>query len=134
MADLHLSRVAYGCTDYPALIARMKERGDATGEIRFPTRNKPKRAAELIGGHLHLIVKHMLMGRLEIVRFDNREDGRIDIVCKLPLERVRTTPKRAHQGWRYLSAEDAPEAADEKEAEDDLPPHLLRELTALMLI
>lgn len=134
MAYLHLSRVAYGCTDYPALVARMEERVDAKGEIIFPTRNKPKRAKELIGGSLYLIVKHMLMGRVEIVRFDDREDGRIDIVCKSPLERVRTTPKRAHQGWRYLTAEDAPEVIQENEAEDDLPPHLLRELTALMLI
>lgn len=134
MTHLNLSRVAVGCADYAALIARLDERADDRGEIIFPTRNKPKQAQALIGGGLYLIVKHMLMGRVEIVRFDDREDGRINIVCKLPLERVRTTPKRAHQGWRYLTAGDAPEVMTANGAEDELPPHLVRELTALLLI
>lgn len=134
MANLHLSRVAYGCSDYAALAARIQERGNEQGEIQFTTRNRPKQATELIGGGLYFIVKYMMMARLEIVRFDDREDGRIDIVCKLPLQRVRPTPKRAHQGWRYLQQDDAPEPVVENEAEDELPPHLLRDLSALMLI
>ena len=48
---------------------------------------------------------------------------------------VRPKPKRAHQGWRYLPAADAP--AD-FEGDDDgvasLPPRLLLKLSALALV
>ena len=49
---------------------------------------RPKRAAELIGGSLYWIVKHRLVARQEILRFDDREDGRIDIVCSAELVTV----------------------------------------------
>lgn len=134
MTRLNLTRPAVGCADYPALAERLKFLSNAAGEIHIPTRNRPKQADQLIGGGLYFIIKHMLMGRVEIVRFDDRDDGRIDIVCALPLQRVRATPKRAHQGWRYLSAQDAPPLILEGEGGDDLPPHILKELSALMLI
>ena len=134
MAKLHLSRVAYGCTEYDQLQRRMESMADGRGLVTISTRNKPKRAEELIGGSLYFIIKHMLMGRIEITAIESGEGGRHDIICKLPLERVRTTPKRAHQGWRYLTDVDAPEPLNEEEAGEELPPHLLRELTALKLI
>ena len=134
MAKLHLSRVAYGCTEYEQLQQRFDNMADARGTLAISTRNKPKRADELIGGSVYFIIKHMLMGRIEITGIESGEGGRHDIICKLPLERVRTTPKRAHQGWRYLTEEDAPEPLNEEEAGDELPPHLLRELSALKLI
>lgn len=133
MSRLHLTRVAVGCADYPALAARIASRADA-GEVRFATRMKPKRAAELIGGKLHFIVRHMLVGRVAILRFEDRDDGRIDIVCAANLERIHPQPKRAHQGWRYLADADAPKGADDESGIGDLPPHLYRELAELMLI
>lgn len=133
MAQLHMTRVAVGCPDYPALAARIASRAD-DGEVRFTTRFKPKRADELIGGRLHFIVKHMLVGRVEILRFDDREDGRIDIVCASNLERVYPQSKRAHQGWRYLTEDDAPKGVDESDGIGDLPPELYRELAELSLI
>lgn len=132
MPPLHLTRVAVGCPDYPALAARIAERAE-DGEVRFTTRFKPKRAAELIGGKLHFIVKHMLVGRLEIRRFDDRDDGRVDIVCAARLEGVRPQPKRAHQGWRYLADADAPPSIG-VDASGDLPLELNRHLAELGLI
>jgi hypothetical protein len=128
-----MTRVAVGCADYPALQARIANyaQGD---EIRFTTRFKPKRADELIGGKLHFIVKHTLVARVEILRFDDRSDGRIDIVCVPALERIHPQPKRAHQGWRYLADADAPKGVDEGDGLADLPPELYRELAELMLI
>src|SRR3546814_1921912 len=64
MSQLHMTRVAVGCADYPALQMRIANYGH-NGEIRFATRFKPKRADELIGGKLHFIVKHRLVGRSE---------------------------------------------------------------------
>ncbi|MBB6426386.1 DUF1489 family protein [Sphingopyxis sp. JAI128] len=128
-----MTRVAVGCTDYPALEARVANHAQ-DGEIRFTTRFKPKRADELIGGKLHFIVKHMLVARVRILRFEDRSDGRVDIVCVASLERVHPQPKRAHQGWRYLADADAPKPLDDADGIGDLPPELYRELAGLSLI
>jgi len=128
-----MTRVAVGCADYPALQARIANYAQG-GEIRFTTRYKPKRADELIGGKLHFIVKHTLVARVEILGFDDRSDGRIDIVCVAALERIHPQPKRAHQGWRYLADSDAPKGVDEGDGLADLPPELYRELAGLSLI
>ncbi|KTE06841.1 hypothetical protein ATE71_16155 [Sphingopyxis sp. H115] len=133
MSQLHMTRVAVGCSDYPALEARIANYAQ-DGEIRFTTRFKPKRADELIGGKLHFIVKHTLVARVEILRFDDRSDGRVDIVCVASLERVHPQPKRAHQGWRYLIDADAPKGIDDADGVGDLPPELYRELAGLSLI
>ena len=133
MSQLHMTRVAVGCPDYPSLADRIASRAEG-GEIRFATRFKPKRADELVGGRLHFIVRHTLVGRVEILRFEDRDDGRIDIVCAGLLERVHPQPKRAHQGWRYLADADAPRGVDDESGVGDLPPELYRELAELMLI
>ena len=133
MSQLHMTRVAVGCADYPALEARVTTYA-RNGEVRFTTRFKPKRAHELIGGRLHFIVKHMLVARVEILRFEDRSDGRIDIVCAADLERIHPQPKRAHQGWRYLTDDDAPKGVSDGDGIGDLPPELYRELAELSLI
>lgn len=128
-----MTRVAVGCSDYAALEARIASYA-ADGEIRFPTRFRPKRADELTGGKLHFIVKHTLVARVEILRFEDRNDGRVDIVCVAELQRVHPQPKRAHQGWRYLADADAPKGIDDTSGVGELPPELYRELAELSLI
>jgi hypothetical protein len=128
-----MTRVAVGCPDYPSLAARIAA-WDEGGEVRFTTRMRPKRADKLIGGKLHFIIRHTLVGRVEILRFEDRTDGRLDIVCVAKLERVHPQPKRAHQGWRYLADADAPASAEDGSGVADLPPHLYRELAQLSLI
>ena len=128
-----MTRVAVGCSDYPALQARIENYAQ-DGEIRFATRFRPKRADELVGGKLHFIVKHTLVARVEILRFDDRSDGRVDIVCVAQRERVHPQPKRAHQGWRYLIDADAPKGIDDASGIGALPPELYRELAELSLI
>jgi hypothetical protein len=133
MPSLHLTRVAFGCSDLAAL-----QRGFAVravdGEIFFTTRNRPRRAAELIGGYLHFIIRHTLIARAEILRFDEAVEGRTDIVCAARLEPVMPTPRRAHQGWRYLDSKDAPPFMDGDSGVDALPPDLARALSSLALI
>ena len=134
MPLLHMTRVAVGCADYPALQARIANFAQAS-EVRFTTRFKPKRADELIGGKLHFIVRHTLVGRVEILRFDDRDDGRIDIVCKGVLERIHPQPKRAHQGWRYLESADAPaDLGGGAGGIEQLPTALIGRLAELALI
>ena len=68
--------------------------------MRVATRMRPRRADELIGGNLYWIVKHRLVGCNSILRIEDREDGRIDIVCSAELRQVTPAHRRAHQGWR----------------------------------
>ena len=106
-----------------------------SGEVRVVTRMRPKRAAELIGGSLYWIVKHRLVACQEILRFEDREDGRIDIVCSADLVAISPMPRRAHQGWRYLAPADAPLDFDgDDEGLAALPPDLAVRLAALALI
>jgi len=128
-----MTKVAFACRDLEALQRRIAARA-AGGEIRIATRMRPKRAAELIGGSLHWIVKHRLIACQEILRFDDREDGRIDIVCSAELRTLSPTPRRAHQGWRYLEEADAPGSEDDGSGLGALPPQLYGRLAALALL
>jgi hypothetical protein len=130
---LHLTKVAYSCASIETLERRV-ERWSERGEIRIPTRMRPKRAAECIGGKLHYIVKHRIVARVEILRFEERRDGRIDIVCSDRLELVSPMPKRAHQGWRYLEDKDAPGVDDDGSGLGALPPRLYGRLAGLALV
>jgi len=130
---LHLTKVAFACRDLEMLQRRIASRASG-GEIRIATRMRPKRAAEAVGGNLYWIVKHRIIAGLEILRFDDREDGRIDIVCAAELRTVAPIPRRAHQGWRYLEEVDAPSTDDDGSGLGELPPRLYGRLAALALV
>ena len=133
MSTLHLTKVAFACRDLEMLQQRIA--GRAVGaEVRVATRMRPKRAAELVGGSLYWIVKHRLVARQEILRFEDREDGRIEIVCSAELVTVSAMPRRAHQGWRYLEEADAPSADSDGTGVGALPAQLYGRLAALALV
>ena len=133
MPTVHLTKVAFACRDLEALQERIARRaiGD---EVRIATRMRPKRASELVGGALYWIVKHRLVACQQILRFEDREDGRIDIVCSAQLLSVSPRPRRAHQGWRYLEDADAPKSEDDGSGLGALPPQLYGRLAALALV
>lgn len=133
MANLNLTKVAFACRDLGALQQRIAGRAIG-GEVRVATRMRPKRAAELIGGSLYWIVKHRLIACQEILRFEDREDGRIDIVCSADLRTVSPQPRRAHQGWRYLETDAQHGAASDETGLAGLPPQLYGRLAALALV
>ena len=132
MAQLHMTKVAFGCRDLGALQARVAVRA-AGGEMRVATRMRPRRAEELIGGSLYWIVAHRLVACQRILRFDDREDDRIDIVCSAELTTVTPVPRRAHQGWRYFESGSESGAA-EVAGIGELPPLLYGRLAALALV
>ena len=102
--------------------------------MRVATRMRPKRSGELIGGSIHWIIKHRLVARQEILRLEDRKDGRIDIVVSGELELIPPSPKRAHQGWRYLEADNAPGEDGDDSGLSELPPLLYARLAALALV
>ena len=122
-----------GCASLKALQTRIASRA-VNGEVRVVTRMRPKRMDELVGGSLHWIVKHRMIARQQILRFDDRSDGRINIVCSAELVVVPPTPRRAHQGWRYLEEQDAPQGEDDGSGLAELPPRLYGKLSALALV
>jgi hypothetical protein len=129
---LHLTKVAFSCTSLEHLSERIAARGDV---VRLTTRYRPKRHAEIIGGSLFWILKHKLVGRSEIIGFDDAEGGKTDIVIRARVIATVARPKRAHQGWRYLEATDAPRDLGEgAEGADELPAALAGELAAMGLI
>ena len=133
MPNLHLTKVAFGCRDADALKSRVAARAQG-GELRVVTRMRPKRAAELIGGNLYWIAKQRIVGCQQILRFDDRDDGRIDIVCSAELDLVTPIPKRAHQGWRYFESDAAAVAANDDSGLGELPPTLYNRLASLALL
>lgn len=130
---LHLTKVAVSCASVETLERRIASRA-VDGEVRVPTRMRPKRADELIGGSLHWIVKHRIVARNRILQIEDRSDGRIDFVCAAELELVAPKPKRAHQGWRYLEDKDVPGTEGDGSGLSELPPRLYGKLAALALV
>ena len=133
MPNLNLTKVAFGCRTLEALEKRVASR-TRDGEVRVVTRMRPKRMAELVGGSLYWIVKHRLVACQQILRFDDRTDGRIDIVCSGELVLIPASPKRAHQGWRYLEEASAPSIDDDPSGLADLPPRVYAKLAGLGLV
>lgn len=136
MSSLHISKVAVGCASIATLEKRQKLRL-ADGIVPLVTRFMPKRADELVGGSVFWIVKHRIAARQTILSLAARESDRRTVISLSPdLVPVRAVPKRAHQGWRYLDAADAP--PDFGDEEDNgllqLPVELAGKLSALMLI
>lgn len=128
---LHLTKVAFGATSIDEVLGWWANRG---AQARLTTRYKPKRADELIGGSLFWILKHQLIARTEILGFEEAEGGKTDIVVSTGIVRVRPIPRRAHQGWRYLEAIDAPTDLASADGAGELPPEMVGELSKLGLI
>lgn len=133
--SLHLTKVAFGCDSVDFLQSRLESRAADGGAVALTTRYLPKRHAEIVGGSLFWILKHQLVGRSPILGFGEAEGGRTAILLAPQLVRVAPRPKRAHQGWRYLEAADAPPDLDDAAAGvEALPADLAQALGALGLL
>lgn len=126
---LHLTRVAFGANDIAALRHRIAT-NHVGGLLRLNTRYRPKRHEEVVGGSLFFIIKHRLVGRCEVVEFEEAEGGRTHIVLKAALIPVDPVARRAHQGWRYMEAKDAPRDLGEAASGAEFLPANLAEALA----
>jgi hypothetical protein len=105
------------------------------------TFQRPTRVdALLAGGSLYWVIKGAVLVRQAIAGFDEGKKSDGSPCCLILLDpalvAVRPVPRRAFQGWRYLSAEDAPPdlkagAIDQIAA---MPPPMRRKLAELGLI
>lgn len=139
---VHLSKVAVGCDSVESLSLRQLPwhhvRADGQTVYRHRTRFMPKRDGELLaGGSLYWIIANQLIARQAIIAFEPitlGETSHVLIHLEAKPVLVAPTPRRAHQGWRYLEAADAPADATGKTPMVTLPPKLLAELRSLGLI
>ena len=132
---LHLTKVAFGAASVEHLAERLRLRA-GSGEVFLTTRYLPKRHEEVAGdGSLYWIIKHQLVARSPILRFGDADGGRVAIHLDPVLVTVQARPKRAHQGWRYLEAADAPADLDgDASGVAGLPTVLMGRLAELALI
>lgn len=143
---LHLIKLCVGCDAVKDLEdwirTRLKERRKRglPREHIHTTRMIPKRAADLTdGGSLYWVIRGEMICRqrlLDIRPFVDKEGvGRCRLVLEPKVILVEPRPWRAFQGWRYLTAKDAPRdlerAAPGAKA---MPEALRRELRQLGLL
>ena len=102
------------------------------------TRMRPRRREELLdGGSLYWVIKGVILARQAIVGLEPRQgaDGieRTAILLEPQLTLTAPQSRRAFQGWRYLSPEDAP--ADLSRSQNkETPPELSATLAELGLL
>lgn len=141
MGALHLVKLCVGVDRPEELEAWHVKRRAAGQPLRHTTRMWPRREAELLaGGSLYWVMKGAIRARQPIERLEEEVgvDGvrRCRIILGPSLIRTETAPRRAFQGWRYLTAEDAPRDLDAARGADEasLPEELENELAALGVV
>lgn len=144
--SLNLIKLCVGAESVEDLLdwidRRQRERRarGAPPEQIHTTRMTPKRATELIdGGSLYWVIKGLVQCRqpiIDIRPFTDKEGiSRCDIVMEPDVVLTEIQPRRAFQGWRYLTAKDAPRDLPSSAAgQAALPPELSRELSVLGLL
>jgi hypothetical protein len=145
---LHLIKLCVGADSIADLAAwqveRLKQRrraGEKRPNLFHRTFQSPKRRAELLdGGSLYWVIKGIVQVRQPLLDITegHKEDGTpcCLLILKNELVAVRPVPRRAFQGWRYLSAAEAPPDLKRGAARGlmAMPPKLRKELAELGLL
>jgi hypothetical protein len=145
---LHLIKLCVGADSIEDLASwqaeRLKQRrqaGEKRPNLFHRTFQAPKRRVELLeGGSLYWVIKGIVQVRQPLLDIaeGHKEDG--SPCCLLMLRNeliaVRPVPRRPFQGWRYLSAAEAPPDLKRGAASglSAMPPKLRKELAELGLL
>ena len=127
---LHLTKIAFGAASFTDIESWYAGRRSP----HVTTRYRPTRWEECIGGSLYWIHQHNIVARSQILGFSQTDNGRWLIELEPQLVRVMPSPKRAHQGWRYLKGDPPRDLAEGEEIGDVLPGKLAGKLQRLGLI
>lgn len=144
---VHLVKLCVGASSVSDLaqwqagrLAEARKSGQP-GRLFHATHQTPKKTEELLdGGSLYWVIKGVIQVRQRIIGFDEgtKSDGRqcCLILFDPELVEVRPVPRRAFQGWRYLSPDEAPEdlSGAGQGALAALPAKMRRELAELCLL
>ncbi len=110
---VHLKKLSVGSKSINSLRELQAQRLANGGRLVHITRNRPRRAEELLdGGSIYWIIRGVMTARQAILDFIEapRTDGSpaCGIVLSPEIVTVAPTRMRIFQGWRYLEAADAP--------------------------
>jgi hypothetical protein len=143
---LHLVKLAVGAESISDLQARVRARmklardnGEPQRHV-FVTRMAPKRVDELLdGGSLYWVIKGQIACRERLLAIEPFRDKAGVARCRLVMEPkvaiVAPRPMRPFQGWRYLTASDAPpDLGRGARAVAAMPETMRRELRELGLL
>jgi len=139
---LHMIKLAVGVRDVAHLAELQLARANSSPPLRHKTRNSPKRVDEIIAdGSMYWVISGAVLVRQRITAIirDSWDDGSAcaGLVLDPELVRVAARAMKPFQGWRYLSAADAPAdlaAVSAHSGVDGLPEQLRAALTALALL
>ena len=104
------------------------------------TRMVPTRGAEIVdGGSLYWVIKGNVQCRQRITEIrpftDDAGIGRCRLILDSAIVRTEWQPRRAFQGWRYLTQADAPaDLGAGRAGLSEMPPKLRAELAELGLL
>ena len=130
---LHMIKLCVGVDSVDDLRQWRQQRAAQGFKPMAPTRQTPKRAAEILdGGSLYWVIKGQVLVRQKIIAIETLDAG--PQPCRIMLDEalIETAPqpRRAFQGWRYFEAADAP--PDLKVGGDEeMPADLARQLREL---
>ena len=131
---LHIIKLCVGVDSVDELRAWRDEQRRSGRDAVVRTRQSPKRCDEVLqGGSLFWVIKGVVRCRQSITAVDTIDDGpktRCEIRLHEALVLTEPLPRRAFQGWRYLSPDEAPADLDAGLAAD-LPSDLTAQLRAL---
>ena len=136
---LHLIKLCVGVSEVSELRQWVRDAKKGTETLDHTTRMFPTRGDEILnGGSLYWVIRGMILCRQPIAGLVpvTGQDGiaRCRIDFKARIIPVWPTPRRAFQGWRYLSVEDAPADLKKGAEAEMMDESMRRELSALGLL
>lgn len=141
----HLIKLCVGADSIDDLghwIVQRRKAAEQSGAIYeqvHTTRQMPRRAAEILdGGSLYWVIRGAIQCRQRVLELrpvtDDDGISRCQIILEPVVVPVSPRPRRPFQGWRYISAEDAPPDLGHETRSADIPIEMRRDLAALGLI
>jgi hypothetical protein len=136
---LHLIKLCVGVSEIEEMKSWVKIAKGSSEALDHVTRMFPRRKDEIIpGGSLFWVIRGMILCRQPIADLEPvmgaDEIQRCRIVFKPKIILVRPTPRRAFQGWRYLTEEDAPIDMPRGASGHDMDEKMRRDLAGLGLL
>ena len=132
---VHLKKLSVGSASIDSLRVLQARRLASGGRLVHITRNRPRRAEELLdGGSIYWIMKGVMTARQTIIDLiqAQRADGSpaCGIVLSPEIVTVAPTRMRIFQGWRYLEVADAPIDLGTN-SDENMPSEFIAELREL---
>lgn len=129
---LNLIKLCVGCDTVDELLTWRGEIARPGDPWILRTRQTPKRAAELLdGGSLYRVYRGTILSRQRILAVDTVGEGPAKR-CEMALDHLVVltlpTPRRAFQGWRYLTVDDSPLDLGVAGFDGDVPMELAKQL------